>query len=144
MAESPFKNKILHCIIHHDSLTNHSSYLQCYQWVKGTLFRREWRRISKGWWRNVTDSSLSNMRLLSTNPTRLLQPLPVSQQTWTTISMDFIEGLPKSQGYDVILVLVDCFTKFWYFVCLSHPYIASTMVELFKNHVFKCMNYLNL
>nr|GEV10067.1 hypothetical protein [Tanacetum cinerariifolium] len=37
----------------------------------------------------------------------LLQSLPVSQNIWTSISMDFIEGLPKSQGKDVIFVVVD-------------------------------------
>ncbi|KAF3623801.1 hypothetical protein FXO37_31675 [Capsicum annuum] len=34
----------------------------------------------------------------------LLQPLPISDQAWRHVSMDFIEGLPKSGGKDVILV----------------------------------------
>ena len=39
--------------------------------------------------------------------------------------MDLITGLPKSQGYDVILVVVDRLTKFVHFMPLSHPYTAA-------------------
>lgn len=37
----------------------------------------------------------------------LLQPLAVPNQAWQVICMDFMEGLPKSQKYDTILVVVD-------------------------------------
>ncbi|KAL0461879.1 UNVERIFIED_CONTAM: Retrovirus-related Pol polyprotein from transposon.6 [Sesamum latifolium] len=36
----------------------------------------------------------------------------VVRWAWTSISMDFIEGLPKSEGKDCIMVVVDRFTKF--------------------------------
>jgi hypothetical protein len=37
----------------------------------------------------------------------LLQALPIPDQAWQVISMDFIEALPKSNGADCILVVVD-------------------------------------
>ena len=47
--------------------------------------------------------------------------------------MDFIEGLPKSQGFSVILVVVDRLTKFAHFLPVKHPYTAATIAQLFMD-----------
>ncbi|KAJ1576786.1 hypothetical protein NDA11_007552 [Ustilago hordei] len=39
-------------------------------------------------------------------------PLATPDRPWGSISLDFIEGLPPSKGYDSILVIVDRLTKF--------------------------------
>lgn len=39
--------------------------------------------------------------------------------------MDFVEGLPKSQWKDSIMVVVDKLSKYKHFVALSHPYNAK-------------------
>ena len=44
-------------------------------------------------------------------PYGLLKQLPVLEFPWNSISMDFIEKLPLSSGYDTILVIVDWLTK---------------------------------
>jgi hypothetical protein len=41
----------------------------------------------------------------------LLKPLPIPDCKWRELSMDFIEGLPESNGYNTILVIVDRLTK---------------------------------
>ena len=67
----------------------------------------------------------------------LLQPLPVPEQAWSVVSLDFIEGLPKSQQYDTILVVIDKFSKYGHFIPLAHPFTAPQIAHLFLANVYK-------
>jgi len=51
--------------------------------------------------------------------------------------MDFVEGIPKSDGYSVILVMVDRFTKYAHFIPLKHPYNAAIVARAVFNNVIK-------
>ena len=73
----------------------------------------------------------------TSKPAGLLQPLAIPPRPWHSISMDFVEGLPTSRKQNVILVIVDRFTKYVQFISLSHPYTASKVAVLFLQHVFK-------
>lgn len=41
------------------------------------------------------------------HPGGLLEPLPIPERPWESVSMDFISALPKSEGYGSIRVVVD-------------------------------------
>lgn len=51
--------------------------------------------------------------------------------------MDFITGLPLSQGHSVILVVVDCFSKGAYFGALPGHFTAFKVATLFIGMVCK-------
>ncbi|KAL3498632.1 hypothetical protein ACH5RR_041364 [Cinchona calisaya] len=67
----------------------------------------------------------------------LLQPLPIPSQAWSLISMNFIETLPLSKGYDTILVVIDRLNKFCQFLPLFHPFTSKDVAKVFLDNVFK-------
>ena len=67
----------------------------------------------------------------------LLQPLPVPRMAWTHITMDFIESLPPSQGYDTVVVVIVRLSKVGHFLALHHPFIAKQVAQLFLDNIFK-------
>ena len=49
--------------------------------------------------------------------------------------MDFIDGLPPSQGHTVIMVVVDRLTKYAHFVPLKHPYTTVSVSKAFVREI---------
>lgn len=76
-------------------------------------------------------------KALNTSPTGLLQPIPIPSQTWDEVTMDFIEGLPKSGGWDTIWVVVDRLTKYAHFIPLKHPFTTSKVAGEFIKQIVR-------
>ena len=51
--------------------------------------------------------------------------------------MDFIEGLPISNGHSVIMVVVDHLSKYAYFIPLKHPFTAASIAKIFVANVVR-------
>ncbi|GBG92564.1 hypothetical protein CBR_g56037 [Chara braunii] len=67
-------------------------------------------------------------------PYGLLQPLPIPQGRWQSISMDFIGPLrpPTERGHDAILVVVNRFTKRARFVPCRYRISAREVVDILR------------
>jgi hypothetical protein len=51
--------------------------------------------------------------------------------------MNFVKGLLKVGGKSIILTVVDIFSKFTYFIALSHPYSASSIAKVFFDQIVR-------
>lgn len=114
---------------HNTPMGGHSGVLRTYRQLARQYYWPAMHRISREFvaacevCQKATYSSLS--------PAGLLQPLPIPSQVWEDISMDFIDGLPRSEGYTSLMVVVDRLTKSAHLIPLSHPYTAKTVAAKF-------------
>ena len=69
-------------------------------------------------------------------PYGLLKQLPIPECPWNSISMDFIEPLPTSSGFDSILVIIDRLTKQAIFIPTTVQCTSEDLAIIFVTHVF--------
>lgn len=121
--------------MHHSPLGGHSGQNACYQCLRSLFF---WPLLKQD-----VIQVVRNCDICQRNKDEhvkypgLLQPLPIPQQAWKYIFMDFIEKLPNSDKADTILVVVDRFTKYAHFIALVHRFSAVTVAQIFLDHIFK-------
>ncbi|GJP60900.1 hypothetical protein CLOP_g18114 [Closterium sp. NIES-67] len=66
----------------------------------------------------------------------LLQPLPVPEQPWQVVSLDFIIGLPPTtSGHDAILVVINKFSKMGHFIPTHTIACTEETAQLFVRYI---------
>ncbi|XP_056132867.1 uncharacterized protein LOC130109929 [Lampris incognitus] len=120
----------------------HTSQLACHPGVHRTftfIARRFWwptmRRDVKEFVMACTICARSKASHQA--PAGLLQPLPIPSRPWSHVALDFVSGLPPSQGNTVILTVVDRFSKGVHLVALPKLPSASETADLLMSHVFR-------
>ncbi|KAK4407690.1 Transposon Ty3-G Gag-Pol polyprotein [Sesamum angolense] len=131
---SKLRDKIIGTL-HDSAIGGHSGIQGTYQRLKAMFY---WPKLKEDVtkWLQACDICQRSKAEHMLYP-GLLLPLPIPNQAWASISMDFIEGLPKSEGKDCILVIVDCLTKYSHFLSLTHPFTAEGVAKVFMDHIHK-------
>jgi len=70
-------------------------------------------------------------------PYGLLQSNEAPDRPWKSIAVDFITDLPKLDGYDTILVVIDRLTKMSHFIPCSEDLDARQFANLFMKEILR-------
>jgi hypothetical protein len=134
VPKSTLKGKILK--VCHDSPTaGHQGYFKTYRQIRE---RFSWKGLKDDVLKHIREcTTCQQNKFEQTHPARLLQPLPIPEQKWESISMDFITGLSRVQGKDCIFVVVDRLTKFAHFFAIPTDYKAIQVAEIVFREVFR-------
>lgn len=116
------RSKLMH-EMHDTKMGGHSGILRTYKKLGQQFYWPGMLRSVQEYIKGCMVCQKAKVETLA--PTGLLQPLPIPNQVWDDITMDFIEGLPISQGKDTIMVVVDRLSKSAHFLTLTHPFTAK-------------------
>ena len=113
----------------------HFGFTRTYKWLAGSVYWQGMKKTILQYVRECFVCQKSKYEALS--PVDLLQRLPIPELIWEDVSMDFIIGLLKSQGYEVIMVVVDRFSKYAHFIPLRKPFTTKTIAENFEKEIVR-------
>jgi hypothetical protein len=121
---------------HHDSrLTGHPG-----RWKTLELVSRNY------WWPNMsqfigqycaTCDLCLRTKVQQHRPLGELHPLPIPEERWKVVSVDFVVELPESNGYDAVMCVVESTTKRAHFISTHTTVSALGAARLYLHNVWK-------
>jgi hypothetical protein len=135
LASSPALQQKVLTALHSSAIGGHSGFLVTYTKIKKLFAWPGMKKMVKDFVAQCMICQKAKTEMVKY--LGLLQPLLVPSHAWQTVSLDFVEGLPKSKGYNYILVVVDKFSKYAHFLPLAHPFTALQVTKLFMDNIFK-------
>jgi Integrase zinc binding domain/Integrase core domain len=133
-SSNDWRDKIVQ-VLHNSSIGGHSGILGTYQRIKKIFY---WPKLKEEVINQVQQCEVCQLNKREHVPTRgQLEPLPIPEGVWQCIIMDFICGLPRNEGRDVIMVIIDKLTKYCHLIFFTHPFSAATLAEKFLEIVHK-------
>jgi len=97
-----------------------------------------WPGIRRFVYRYVSNCSIcKRAKPTRQEPSGHLLSLQIPERPWSSISMDFITGLPISNGFNSILVVVDRFSKMSHFIPCCDTITAKELSLLFLQNIFR-------
>jgi hypothetical protein len=128
------QQEILHAL-HSTPIGGHSGFHATYHRVKHTF---SWPGLKQHVKQFVAGCATCQQAKTEKVPyPGLLEPLQIPPGAWQVVTMDFITGLPKSSGFDCILVVVDKFSRYAHFLPLKHPFTALSVAMLYIKEIYR-------
>ena len=73
-----------------------------------------------------------------------LHPLPIPEEWWKVVSVDFVVELPESNGYDAVMCVVESMTKRAHFISTHTTVSALGAARLSLHNVWKLHGLLSI
>lgn len=108
--------------LHDSAIGGHSGRDATLHRIKSLFIWRGMNKDVQSYIRNCVVCQTSKADLAASPG--LIEPLPILDGIWQTVSMDFIKGLPPTSQKHTIMVVVDRMSNTTHFMTLSHPYTA--------------------
>ena len=121
---------------HKQSYAGHPGYQKMLTTFKKNLF---WPGIKK----DVADylarcMEFQLVKVEHQHPVGLLNPFPIAECKWDTVSIDFITGLPRTKyQLDSVMVVVETLTKFAHFIPVKSTFGTGQVANLFPKEIVR-------
>jgi hypothetical protein len=127
------------------SIVNHSNIRRSYDFVKRLYYWSEMKNFIDRYVRNCYTCKRS--KAFRDRYAELLNFFSISNKSWTNITMNFVIELLISHEFNVILMIIDRFTKMHYYISctiIDEDITAEETTRLLIDHVWKLHEFSNI